>query len=101
MHDVVGGLVVLSLELQQVSLDLLLYMIVAAGHNRCFNVALLESVEVRVLWRLGNELEHVEVLFLAQLNQVSELLGSDDLLIDCLIIDFLSYYKPLCLDESI
>ena len=74
-------------------------MVIATRYDCSFYIPFLELIEVRILWRLWNKLEHVEVLLLAQLDQVSELLRPHDLLVDSLMIYFLAYNQPLLLHK--
>ena len=49
-------------------LGFLIDVVVGAGQDRRFYYSGAELVEVKILWRLRNHVEHIEALFFTSLN---------------------------------
>jgi hypothetical protein len=100
-HHVIRSLIELVLLAQVFGLDLLHDLVVGCAHDGRLDRARLQLVEIQVLPCLGNHLEDVEVLLLAQLDQVPELGRPPLLSVGCTIVYPLADHQAFLLGKSI
>mmetsp|Transcript_4407 Transcript_4407/g.7485 ORF Transcript_4407/g.7485 Transcript_4407/m.7485 type:complete len:238 (-) Transcript_4407:655-1368(-) len=99
--EVFGGEVCFLSSFYHLGLHLFLLGLLHARDHRRLYRAIVDPLVVGVLGRLGDQLEDVEDLLVAELDQVSELLGPLDLLVDSHVVDSFPHDQPLLLHEAI